>query len=127
LEELGAWTSKHSEAIYTTQAGLPSGLFYGSSTLSQDRKTLYLIFFDIPRDQIAVRGLRNKVLRASVVGSDEQLSHRSVGGAPWMSVPGVLWIDVPERVLDENATVIRLELDGELDLYTGSGHAIEVN
>lgn len=127
LEQLGDWTKKHSEAIYDTQAGISSAHFLGSSTLSKDRKTLYLFFFDIPRDEIAVKGVRNKVLSATVVGSNEELAFRKIGGAEWANVPGVLWIEVPHRVLDANATVIKLELDGELDLYDGAGQAISVN
>jgi alpha-L-fucosidase len=42
-------------------------------------------------------------------------------------VPGVLWIEVPESELDSRATVLKVELDGPLRLYRGSGHAIEAN
>jgi hypothetical protein len=31
-------------------------------------------------------------------------------------MPGVLWIDVPDSVLDPDATVIKVELKGPLDL-----------
>jgi alpha-L-fucosidase len=37
-------------------------------------------------------------------------------------VPGVTWIDAPAAAdLDEYATVLAVELDGELDLYRGAG------
>jgi len=42
LQELGAWTSKHSEAIYGTRAGIPKDCYYGPSTLSSDSTILYL-------------------------------------------------------------------------------------
>jgi alpha-L-fucosidase len=42
-------------------------------------------------------------------------------------IPGVLWAEVPESALDPNGTVLKIELDGPLDLYTGAGHAIESN
>ncbi len=124
LEGLGHWVERHSEAIYGTRAGLPSGHFYGSSTLSPDTRTLYLMFFDRPWEAVAVRGLRNRVLRATIRGSGRDLVHRTVGGAAWMDVPGVLWVDVPETVLDPSATVIKLELDGPLDIYRGTGHPL---
>jgi alpha-L-fucosidase len=127
LEALGAWIRPHEEAIYSTGAGLPAGHFYGASTLSSDQTTLYLFLFDRPWDEVAVKGLLNKVQRVSVVGSGQELSHRMIGGAPWAGVPGVLWIDVPESVLDPNSTVLKVELDGPLNLYRGSGHAIESN
>ena len=56
-----------------------------------------------------------------------EVSHRNVGGAPWAHPPGILWIDVPEAALDPDATVLKLELDGPLDLYTGAGDAIPFN
>ncbi len=118
---LGNWIRKHEEAVYGTVARLPLGLFYGASTLSKDRKTLYLFCFDRPWDQIAVKGLLNRVASVSVVGSGDTLTHKMVGGLG--DTPGVLWIDVPESVLDENATVIKIELDRPLDVYVGAGRA----
>ncbi|GIH09174.1 glycosyl hydrolase [Rhizocola hellebori] len=120
LEALGGWIAKHAEAVYDTQAGLPPGHHYGPSTVSADRRTLYLICFDIPRESIGLRGLRNKVLRARVVGSGAELAHRVTGGHG--EVPGVLWIDAPGPAdIDESAIVIAVELDGEMDLYRGTG------
>jgi alpha-L-fucosidase len=127
LEGLGNWIRKHEEAVYSTGAGLPAGHFYGASTLSEDGTVLYAMLFDRPRDEIAIKGIRNEIKRVSVVGSGQELSHRKIGGASWAEIPGVLWIEVPEAVLDPNATVIKIELEGALDLYTGAGHAIESN
>ena len=50
-----------------------------------------------------------------------------IGGAPWNSVPGVLWIEVPKEACDPLATVLAVELDSPLRLYRGSGHAIQSN
>lgn len=127
LEGLGAWIKKHEEAVYPTGAGLPPGHVYGASTLSHDRQTLYVMFFDRIVDQFAVKGIRNNVRRVTALGTGDELTHEKIGGAPWMNIPGVLWINVPERAHDENATVLKIELDGPLDLYTGAGHAIESN
>lgn len=127
LEELGRWTHRHAEAIYPTSAGLPAGHFYGATTISKDANTIYAFTFDRPWDSIALKGIRNRVLRTSVVGSGHEVPHRKIGGAPWMDVPGVLWIDVPEGEVDPYATVLKIELDGPLDLYRGAGQAIERN
>jgi len=126
LRGLGWWTKKHSEAIYGSVAGLPHGHFYGPSTLNKTHDTLYLTMFDRPYDSVAVKGIRNNIRRASVVGGPE-LQHRKIGGAPWAKLPGVLWIEVPEASLDRDATVIKVELDGKLDLYTGAGDAVTFN
>ncbi|MBX6355583.1 MAG: alpha-L-fucosidase [Micromonosporaceae bacterium] len=116
---LGGWIDRHRDAVYGTVAGLPCGHHYGPSTLSADRRTLYLICFDAPREFVAVRGLRTPVRRAAVVGSGAELPHRVVGG--FDEVPGVLYVAAP-AVPDEYATVIALELDGEVELYRGTGH-----
>ncbi len=127
LEELGAWISKHDEAVHGTQAGLPCGHYFGPSTYSADRKSIFLYFFDKPVDQIAVKGIRNDIKSVQVVGHGQQLKAKKVGGAPWMNIPGVLWIDLPEESIDPNCTVIRIDLEGELDLYSGAGQAITAN
>jgi alpha-L-fucosidase len=117
---LGGWIGRHRDAVYGTVAGLPPGHHYGPSTLSADRRTLYLFCFDTPREFIAVRGLNSAVRRVSVVGSGEQVAHRVVGGFG-DRVPGVLNVDAP-NAFDEYATVVAVELEGELDLYRGAGH-----
>ena len=126
LQGLGRWNRKHSEAIHGTVAGLPPGLFYGASTLSKEQDVLYLICFDRPNGQVAVKGIINDVKRVSIVGGAE-LKQRKIGGAPWANLPGVLWIDVPDSALDGDATVIKVELAGPLKLYTGSGDVITMN
>ncbi|MFE6486808.1 alpha-L-fucosidase [Streptomyces sp. NPDC057757] len=120
LEGLGAWIARHSPAVYGTVAGLPAGHHYGPSTLSADRRTLYLTCFDAPREAVSVRGLRNAVRRVSVLGTGTELGHHVTGGLD--AVPGVTWIDAPAPAdLDVYATVLAVELDGELDLYRGTG------
>lgn len=117
---LGGWIRAHSEAVYGTVAGLPAGHHYGPSTLSADRRTLYLTCFDPPRETVSVRGLLSRVRRVSVLGSGAELGHRVTGGHA--EVPGVLWIDAPAPTeVDEYATVLAVELDGELELYRGAG------
>jgi alpha-L-fucosidase len=127
LQKVGRWTQKHAEAIYGTTHGLPHGHFYGASTRSADKTTLYLFLFDKPIDEIAVKGIRNAIQKISVVGSGETLSSRTLGGAPWAHLPGVLWVSVPESVVDPEATVIKIELDGPLDLYEGAGDVVTMN
>jgi alpha-L-fucosidase len=120
LEGLGDWIARHAEAVYGTTAGLPAGHHYGPSTLSADRRTLYLTCFDPPRETVSVRGLRNAVRRVTVVGTGAVLGHQVTGGLH--DVPGVLWIDAPAAGgTDPHATVLAVELDGELDLYRGTG------
>ena len=127
LTAMGRWTAKHGEAIFGTRAGLPHGHFYGASTLSPNARTLYLILFDRPNGQVAVKGIRNEVTRISTVGGGRELAHRKLGGAPWAGLPGILWIDLDDKDLDPDATILKLELADPLDLYTGPGDQITLN
>lgn len=127
LEELGGWVQRNREAIFDTRAGLPCGHHYGPSTQSEDGRTLYLVLFDPPQDEVAVKGLLNGVKSVRALGTGQDLTYRMIGGAPWAGVPGVLWIEVPREVCDPLATVLRVELHEPLRLYRGSGHAIQDN
>ncbi|NGO74769.1 alpha-L-fucosidase [Streptomyces sp. YC504] len=120
LEGLGDWIARHSQAVYGTVAGLPAGHHYGPSTLSADRRTLYLTCFDAPRETIGIRGLRTPVEKITVLGTGTGLAHHVTGGLH--EVPGLLWIDAPQAAdVDPYATVLAVELAGELDVYRGTG------
>lgn len=120
LEGLGDWIRRHSEAVHASVAGLPPGHHYGPSTLAPDRRTLYLICFDPPSETVCVRGLRNAVRRVTVLGAGTELAHRRTGGLH--DVPGDFWIDAPAPSdLAPHGSVLALELDGEMELYTGQG------
>jgi alpha-L-fucosidase len=127
LRGLGAWIRKHEEAVYPTTAGLPFGHFNGPTTLSKDNKTLYLYLSGNPRGEIMVKGLFNEVKNARVVGTDYELQHHVMGGAAWVNIPGITYIEVPENTLDESVTVIALEFEEELKIYHGPGQSIEKN
>ncbi len=117
LEEMGRWTSKHSEAIYTTCAGLPPGYFYGPSTLSADSTKLYLFFGGEPADgQLMLEGVKNSINRIYVVGNGTKLEYKEYLRPYWSNHSGLIFIDVPDEVLDETMTVIGIILDGKLDL-----------
>jgi alpha-L-fucosidase len=120
LDGLGAWIAGNADAVYGTRAGLPAGHHYGPSTLSKDGRTLYLFCFDAPRDGVAVKGLRTPIKRVTVLGSGTELAHTVFGGLG--EFPGLQWIEAPAPAdVDPHATVLALELDGELDLYRGTG------
>jgi alpha-L-fucosidase len=117
LEELGRWTHKHAEAIYGTNAGIAAGHFYGPTTLSADRQTLYLFLPHKPSGPVVVRGLKNQVNRIRIVGNGTKLKSQILGKQYWSSVPGILYIDVPATEVDEQMTVVALQLKGEVDLH----------
>jgi alpha-L-fucosidase len=121
LKELGKWNVKHSEAIFGTTSGLPNGHFYGPSTLSKDKKTLYLFIAGNTQGPIMIKGLKNKITEIKVVGTKANLPHKVVGKISWSPVPGLVYIDIPSTVQDEYMTVLELKLDVPLDLYQGKG------
>jgi alpha-L-fucosidase len=127
LEALGRWVGKHQEAVHGTRRGLPHGYAYHFSTLNDERDTIYLYVAHTPREGTSIKGIHNQVERVTVLGEGSECGTKRIGGAPWMNVPGTLWIDVPKDALDEQVTVLKIELDGPLDLYGGEGVEIDVN
>ena len=127
LKELGRWTKKHKEAIYKTQAGIALGHFYGPTTLSEDKKILYLFVDNKPNGPLVIKGLKNKVNRIWVVGNGTKLSYKIIGKQYWSEVPGLLYIDLTEKSADKEVTVIAVLLDGKIDLYREGGQVIESN
>ncbi len=121
LNELGKWTSKHSEAIFNTVGGMPQGHFYGPSTLSKDSTTLYLFMQGKVNGNVMIKGLYDDIKEVTVVGSGKKLNHKIVGKISWSSVPGLVYIDVPQNVNDEYMTVIKVQLNKPIKLYKGKG------
>jgi len=65
-----------------------------------------------------LKGLKNKINSIWVVGSGIKLSHSIKMKAWWSKTPGLVFIDIPDHVLDEYITLIALGLaDGEIGLF----------
>lgn len=127
LKEFGRWTQKHKEAVYDTRAGIPTEHFQGYTTLNKEGDVLYLYLPYRPNGPIEVKGLMNKVNRVWVVGNGAMLNYKVYNKNYWSEVPGNLYIDVPDRVLDPNITVVAVLLDGPIRLYRGAGQVITCN
>ncbi|WP_298710297.1 alpha-L-fucosidase [Chitinophaga sp.] len=121
LRELGKWNKKHETAIFGTLGGIPQGHFYGPTTLSKDSSTLYLFLPARQSGEIMVKGLDNAIKEITVVGNGTKLKHKIVGKISWSPVPGIVYINVPETVLDQYMTVLELKLDKPVKLYRGKG------
>jgi alpha-L-fucosidase len=124
---LQAWITKHAEALYHAKSGLPEGHYTGLSALSEDKQTLFLFIEGKPTGPIAIKGLRNTIQRARIVGEGTLLTPLIYNKLYWSKVPGITYIPVPEDRLDPQMTVIALLLDGPLDLYRENVGAIENN
>lgn len=121
FEELGNWNKKNGEAIFNTVGGLPQGHFYGPSTLSKDSSILYLFLHANVSGNIMIKGLVNKIEDIQVVGTDIHLIPKIVGKISWSSVPGLVYINVPENAKDKYVTVLKIKLDKAVKLYRGHG------
>ncbi len=121
------WKTKHAEALTNVSAGLPDGCYWGLSSLSEDKQTLYLFVNGKPNGSLMIKGLSNRIFRTRIVGNGTLLEHQISSKLYWSQVPGVVYIDVPEHELDDDVTVIAILLDGPLKVYTGESKPIESN
>ncbi|HJW16592.1 MAG TPA: alpha-L-fucosidase [Flavisolibacter sp.] len=121
LKELGKWNKKHEEAIFGSLPGLPQGHFYGPTTISRDSNTLYFFLPGGTTGDVMIKGLTNTIKKVSVLGTNQNITHKVVGKISWSPVPGLVFIKLPEKLKDLYMTVLKLELDGPLKLYRGQG------
>jgi alpha-L-fucosidase len=121
LKELGKWNQKHEEAIFGSLPGLPQGHFYGPTTISKDSMSVYLFLPGGSVGNVIVKGLDNQVKDVQVVGTNYHPVAKVVGKISWSPVPGLVFIDVPEKYKDLYMTVLKLKLDKKLKLYRGQG------
>ncbi|MDR2913702.1 MAG: alpha-L-fucosidase [Tannerella sp.] len=127
LESFGRWISKHQEAIYDTRAGISKVHFNGYTTLNEKGDVLYLYLPYKPIGGVELKGIKNKIQRVWVVGNGSMLSFKEYNKPYWSQVPGNVYIDIPENVLDEEITILAVLLDSPVQLYTGVGNVIESN
>lgn len=117
LKELGKWNKKNEEAIFGTLPGMPQGHFYGPTTISKDSSILYLFLPAHQTENIMIKGLDNVIKDVQVVGTPYYLFYKIVGKISWSSVPGLVFIKVPEIYTDPYMTVLKLKLDKPMKLY----------
>lgn len=121
LTELGSWIADHEEAVYGTGKGLSYHQFLGGSTLSADRQTLYLFVYDKPLEALCLKGIKTPIRCVSVLHTGEELKFTYTGSLPWSGIPGTAWIWAKDMELHPYATVLKVELDGEITYNLGHG------
>ena len=127
LKELGRWTSKHSEAVYNTRAGIPGEHVKAYTSVSTAGDVLYIYLPYKPIGPVEVKGLVDNIKKVRIVGSDIAPQWKIFNKLSWSEVPGLLEITVPDDALDSAITVIAIETDGPVSLYRGSGQVITMN
>ena len=126
-QETLSWISKHAEALFETEKGLPNGHYAGMSALSKDRQTVYLFVEGVPTGPITLKGIKNGISRIRIVGEGSMLNHSIYNKLYWSDRPGIIYIYIPKERLDKNMTVIAVLLDKPVELYREKVKAIENN
>lgn len=127
LEDLGQFIHDNEEAIYETEKGLSYNQFLGGSTLSADKKTIYLFVYDQPSEFLCVKGVKTPVKKVSVLHTGEELSFSYTGSLPWSGIPGTLWIRADKMQMHPLTTVLKVELEGEITYNLGHGEVVTNN
>ena len=109
LKGMGVWMKMNGEAIYDTKAS-PFGLFtWGRCTKKENgnNTTLYFSVFDWPKDgKLFIPGLKNEMIAAKLLANNASLKTE-------ITTDGLV-INLPEKALDANATVIKVEVKGKV-------------
>lgn len=116
LLEIGKWINKYEEAVFPTEEGIAPEYFAGPSTLSKDKKTLYLFVFDCSHEKIMLNGIRDNFTNIINLKTNKKLNYNINGGAWWIDVPGQTWIELPKEEQDEICTVIKIEMKNQINL-----------
>ena len=108
LKETGRWMRLHGESIYNTQASPLEELDWGFCT--RKGPVLFLHITEWPQnDRLVVKGLMSGVRSARpLVGNEKDLGVSSEGGYPVIDIGGI--------ARDKYVTVLKLELDGEIQV-----------
>ena len=113
--------------MYDTDKGLDYRHYLGGSTISADKKTLYLFVYDKPVENVCVKGSKTPVKRITVLHTGEELTWSYTGSLPWSGIPGTLWIRADQMKLHPMVTVLKVELEGEVTYNLGNGEVITQN
>lgn len=109
LQGIGKWMKVNGQAIYATQKSPLGPLSWGRCTMKEQNGNtlLYLLVFDWPSDQeLLVPGIKNEALAATLLVNGIKLKTE-------VTTNGLL-IHLPAEAPDSIASVIRLEVKGEM-------------
>ncbi|RZK91798.1 MAG: alpha-L-fucosidase, partial [Pedobacter sp.] len=109
LAQIGKWMKVNGEAIYGTHANPIANVDWGRVTAKDGKNstTLYLSIFNWPTDgKLALKGLKNEILAASLLGERSALKINKVDDGT-LEITGL-----PNSAPDKIASVIVVKLDG---------------
>ncbi len=124
LNGLGEWNNRYEEAIFGTLPGLPYGHVHAPTTLSTDKKKLYVFIHpqtnSVKTRELLLKGIKSKIKQISSLGQNgikQILKYQIVGGASWYEIPGLVWIDTSSIEPDPVMNVIIIEFHTPIELY----------
>ena len=109
LQQIGAWMNKNSEAVYGTKGSPFKPFAWGRCTQKQtkDGTILYFSVFDWPSNgKLTVPELKNKVVSAKLLATGKSLNTSTTNDG--------LMIKLPSKAIDPYATVVRIEIKGQV-------------
>lgn len=119
LSDIGRWTKKHSEAIYGTQKGISQNYFSGKSSLSKDKKSLFLYLNSDYNGQVWLRNINSTIKNISLVGEKISLKYQKTNND--------IWIDFPKDKMDQDVSVIRIDFVTPISFSDFDNNKIEGN
>lgn len=87
LLAIGEWLKINGEAIYGTTYGPLQDLPFGRTTARG--KTVYLHVFDWPNERIELKGLRSKIVRATLLSGNKPVKFTQSGDLVQLGVAGI--------------------------------------
>jgi len=119
LKDLGRWTKKHGEAIYETQAGIPNNHFSGKTSLSKNKKTLYLYIDYHTKNGFLLTGIKSKITKAELVGSKEPVSMVALNETDYL-------LNFNDAGFDGDVTVLKITLNETIQLSEDKHEAVSL-
>ena len=74
-----------------------------------------------PQEALCLKGIKTPIRRVSVLHTGEELKVTYTGSLPWSGIPGTAWIWAKNMALHSYATVLKVELEGEIMYNLGHG------
>ncbi len=120
LKGLGRWTNKHPEAIYGTTAGIEKGHFIGKTSLSKDKKTLFLYLDSKDNSGVFLKSISSKIVGLSVIGYAGKIDYKKTEKDNYL-------IKIPTLAYDKDVTVVKIRFNEAIRLGDLSEPAIALN
>ncbi len=119
LKSFARWTSKHSEAIYGTRAGLNPGHTNNPTAFSKDHKTLYLYLDHQPKHAITIAGVEGNIQNIRMIGTKNKVNFQ-------IGSKGEIIIEAPTAGFDPVVSVLAIEFKDKVRTNTQTVNGDEV-